>query len=61
MTSLEKSILEKLKNSLIASTKTSWESGNLDDWTAWAKKMRTTIANSASVMDAMLEEPTKEE
>jgi len=61
MNSLEKAILQKLKTSLAESTKHSWETGYFEDWVEHAKKMKNTILNSISVMDAMLNEPTEKE
>ena len=61
MNSLEKAILEKLKTSLVESTKTKWNSGYLEDWVEYAKKMKNTVLNSISVMEALLNESTTEE
>jgi len=38
MTSIEKSLLENLKKSLVESTETDWTYGDLDEWSNLAKK-----------------------
>ena len=61
MNSLEKSILENLKNSLIDSALKDFNYGDVEEWAELAKRMQTTINTSVSVMEAMLNEPTKED
>jgi hypothetical protein len=61
MNSLEKAVLQNLRKTLVDSTNTKWEVGYFDDWNKWAREMKTTILNSVSTMDALLNEPTTTE
>jgi len=61
MNSLEKSILKNLKITLVESAKVTFKDGYLDEWVDFANKMKTTINNSVSIMDALLNEPTEKE
>lgn len=60
MTNLEKDLLLTIKKNLKDTTTTSWSSGTLDDFRAWAARMRTTINNSCATLDAILKQPSEE-
>ncbi len=61
MKALEKAVLQSLKNSLVEATRKNWNRGDVEDWAKCARNMETTILNSVSIMDAMLNEPTEPE
>jgi len=61
MKALEKAVLQSLKNSLVEATRKNWSRGDVEDWAKYGRNMETTILNSVSIMDAMLNEPTEVE
>ncbi len=61
MKSLEKAILQNLRNLLQECTRKNWSRGDVEDWAKYGRNMETTILNSVSIMDAMLNEPTENE
>ncbi len=54
MTPLEKNILKTIKKNLLLSTQTSWKSGNLDDWSEFAERMKNSIMESANLFDTLI-------
>ena len=61
MTKTEKLVLKNLINSLNESTVTTWESGYMEEWSTWARKMRDTIKTSTSVLDALVSDENPEQ
>ena len=59
----EKEILKNVSNELEASTKTSWSSGGIEEYSSWARKMRTTIQTVVPILRtiANAEDKPKEE
>lgn len=61
MEKLEEKILRKVIENIKKSTKTSWETGCLYDWSSWAKIMRKCINDSASILETLIEPEETEE
>ena len=57
MTSLEKDLLIRLRDTLSKSTEVEWEIGDLEDWSDWARKMKNNIKTACVVFDAMIKQP----
>jgi hypothetical protein len=60
MTQLEKDLLIIMHNSLSDSIEPGWDNGNLDNWTAWAMKMRSTIKTTCATIEAIIKQPIEE-
>jgi|WetSurMetagenome_2_1015567.scaffolds.fasta_scaffold745571_2 hypothetical protein len=51
---IEKSkVIQKIVENLDNSTKTTWTSGYLDDWSAYAKKMKAEIVDAINLLKLM--------
>jgi hypothetical protein len=55
MNPTEKAILKKVIQNLDGCTRVGWSQGDINDWTDWAKKMRTTIQNNVPVLQGLTE------
>lgn len=53
MKNSEKQLIKALVDELKKSTKTEWNTGDLEKWSTWAKKMRDTINTSVSILSTM--------
>jgi hypothetical protein len=53
MKNSEKQLIKALVDELRKSTKTEWNTGDLDKWSTWAKKMRDTINTSVNILSTM--------
>lgn len=60
MNKSEKLILKSVVDSLEKTTNAGWETGYLDDWSTWARKMQRTIITSVPVMNAMMSDEIPE-
>ena len=55
MTRTEIATLKTISHNLRVSTKTAWETGDMNKWVEWAKLMRAASRSSADLIDALIE------
>lgn len=59
MIKAEKTIIQNVVKNLRKSLKTNWKEGNIDQWAAFAKNMKSKIENNCEVLESFLEEDDK--
>ena len=61
MNPTEKIVLKKVIQNLDTCTRVGWAQGDINDWTIWAKRMRTTIENNVSILEGLIEIPEEKD
>jgi len=64
MENTQKQIIKNIVDSLNESTRTSWTSGNLDQWTTYGRRMKDTIQSVTPILSTIstgLDEPMSKE
>lgn len=55
MTTQERKVLTKICNRLRRVSRVDWETGNVNDWADWAKRMRDTIRSTYDTLEGLVE------
>lgn len=61
MNKVEKKIVETVVNNLHITRGTSWSSGDLDQWSKWAKRMQAAIDNNVPILRTLIEASDEKE
>jgi len=61
MNATEQATLKALRKILKNSALKTWQSGDVDDWCDYAKKMRTSIQASLEIFDELIKLPPEED
>ena len=61
MNSTERIVLKELTKSLVESTETSWDYGDVEQWAKFARRMRDVIETVTPVMEKLTSDINKDE
>ena len=61
MNNTERIVLKELTKSLVESTETNWSYGDIEEWSKFARRMRSVIETVTPVMEKLTSDANKDE